>query len=98
MAKQVWIKRIYYDKPTQPRTLVRSDYILQEKKVAEEIVKNTHDGRERAIYFEYAEAYVSVYKNTIRFFKSKGARWFLGAVVLTLLYFIGQYIYDRYVK
>ena len=94
MARKVWIKRIYYDKPSPPRTLVRSDYILREKDVAAKIVKDTHDGRERAIYFEYAKFYVSLFKNVIRFFRNKYVITFL----ITLFAGIIVFFISRFFK
>ncbi len=81
MAKHVWVKRINYDKSVPPRTITKVDYILQEKDVAGKIVKDTHDGRARTCEFEYAPYYITVYRNTIRFFKNSYVIYFL----LTLL-------------
>jgi hypothetical protein len=85
MGKQVWVKRIYYDRSAPPRSITKVDYILQDKKTATDIVKGTHDGRARAYEFEYAPFHITFYRNTIKFFKNQYVIIFLVTLLAGLI-------------
>jgi hypothetical protein len=93
MAKQVWVKRINYDKSVPPRTVTKVDYILQDKKTAADIIKGTHDGRARACEFEYAPFHITFYKNMIKFFKNQYVIIFLVTLLAGVILFVISLIF-----